>query len=76
MKIVVAIFIAFMGIANLYDALMIINGTFLPPYDVLGMEASLPTYLAYKILSGLAMVIVAILTWRSHYEVKSREVEK
>ncbi len=70
MKIIAAIFIAFMGIANLFDALLIINGTFLPPYDVIGLEASKPTYLAYKILSGLAMVIIAILTWRSHYEVK------
>lgn len=69
MKIIVAIIIAFVGITNLYDALMIIFGTYLPPYDVLGLEASKPTYLAYKILSGLAMVIVATLTWRSHYEV-------
>lgn len=76
MKIVAAIFIAFIGLANLYDAMMIINGTFLPPYDVLGLETSLPTYLAYKILSGMAMVIVAILTWRSHYEVKSEAEDR
>ena len=70
MKIIVAIFVAFIGIANLYDALLIINGSFLPPYDLFGLEASKPTYLSYKIVSGLAMVILAILTWRSHYEVK------
>lgn len=73
MKIIAAIIIAFVGLANLYDAFMIFNGTFLPPYDVVGLEASRSTYLAYKILSGLAMVIVAILTWRSHYEVKSEK---
>lgn len=73
MKIFVAIIIAYVGIANLYDALLILNGSYLPPYDVFGLEASRPTYLAYKILSGIAMMIVAIFTWRSHDEGKSEK---
>lgn len=60
MKKIVAVFLIFLSFANLYDTVLILNGTFLPPYTIsLFGEVSTNTYLFYKISSAIVMLFVA-----------------
>ncbi len=60
MKKIVAVFLILLSFANLYDTVLILNGTFLPPYTIsLFGEVSRNTYLFYKISSAIVMLFVA-----------------
>lgn len=60
MKKIVAVFLILLSFANLYDTVLILNGTFLPPYTIsLFGEMSTNTYLFYKISSAIVMLFVA-----------------
>ena len=60
MKKIVAVFLILLSFANFYDTVLILKGTFLPPYTIsLFGEVSTNTYLFYKISSAIVMLFVA-----------------
>tara|TARA_R100001143_G_scaffold63591_1_gene73017 strand:+ start:37894 stop:38133 length:240 start_codon:yes stop_codon:yes gene_type:complete len=60
MKKVVAIIMVLISFGTMYDIVLILNGTYLPPYSIsLIGEVSTRAYLMYKITSVIAMLFVA-----------------